>query len=72
MDKKLCTECKYFLENELFMKRKGFFRLRRESTLDSIRYGVCLLSLEYAALSRKDYATIATCGSSGRLWEPKR
>ena len=60
---KSCIECKYFKENEFFMKRKGFFKHRLESTTYSIRHGLCELSLDYTSINRRDYYTIETCGS---------
>ena len=68
---KLCTECKYFRENEQFMKRKGLFITRLESTFNSVKYGMREISLEYASFARKDYNVIITCGSAARFWEPK-
>jgi hypothetical protein len=70
---KSCIDCKHFIEDEYFKKRKstGWFTSELVSTTSSVQYGICGIVLEYASVQRKDYSSIKTCGTEGKFWEPK-
>ena len=61
------------MEDEFFKKHisTGWFTSGSVSTTKSIKNGMCMITLEYASVQRKNYSYITTCGIEGKFWEPK-